>query len=169
MNIPWYLNTKRKQLILWINRLTKASAHLQLTKPQNYNPELFIANTFFAVGPSPTHWADTVIRVEWQNLTCSSILARKWITRIIGWKRIEPRYKRTVFVGLFCFKLCSLSVTWWTTRDWILRWNKVCARNNNHFSNRESNSHVDSVTPFRSMILLSQWSPHIINIQLHVL
>ena len=31
------------------------------------------------------------------------------------------------------------------------------------------NSHVDSVTPFRSMILLCHWPPHIINIELYVL
>ena len=33
----------------------------------------------------------------------------------------------------------------------------------------ERNFHVDSVTSFQSLILLCQWSPHIINIQLHVL
>ena len=33
----------------------------------------------------------------------------------------------------------------------------------------ESNSHVDSVIPFSSMILLYQRSSRIINIQLHVL
>ena len=31
---------------------------------------------------------------------------------------------------------------------------------------RVANSHVDSVTPFRSMILSCQWSPYLINIQL---
>ena len=30
------------------------------------------------------------------------------------------------------------------------------------------NSHVDSLTPFRSVILSCQWSLHIIHIQLHV-
>ena len=33
----------------------------------------------------------------------------------------------------------------------------------------EMNSHFDSVIPFRSVILLCQRSPHIINIILHVL
>ena len=31
---------------------------------------------------------------------------------------------------------------------------------------KEANSHVDSVSPFRSMILSCQWSPYLINIQL---
>ena len=35
--------------------------------------------------------------------------------------------------------------------------------------NREMNSHVDSVTPFPSMILFHQRSPNIINLELHVL
>ena len=46
---------------------------------------------------------------------------------------------------------------------------RMVAFRHQHLKVREMNSHVDPVTPFHSVVLLCQQSPHIVNIQLHVL
>lgn len=42
--------------------------------------------TLITVGPSPAHGTGAIICVQWQNLTCPSILTRIRIAKVIFWK-----------------------------------------------------------------------------------
>ena len=108
------------------------------------------------------------IHARWRNLF-SYLRTYFWHSSILNLRNPFGKNRHRHLLNAYRWKLMNTDD--WMSRNWIiyrvLRSRElVVGVMHEVLLVREANSHVDSVTPFRSMILSCQRSPYLINIQL---